>query len=107
MRLRTPENQNGQALPIFRLRCDQGGRLAVPTGGSATGALPSGTYLLNPTTNMYISIGVGVSAGLQAGSFLLAAGAGAYFRLNAGERIACRPVQDAGSLFYIPVEGTN
>jgi hypothetical protein len=105
MRLRTPENQNGEQVPVGRLVTPQGLRVAfTETASTHTAALDDGVYLVSVSAPAYVSIGANAAAGDAAGSFPLGAGGAGFFRVKAGERVAVRGVEGAGSLFVLPLE---
>ena len=105
MRLRTPENQNGEALGVGRLMTPQGIRIGfTETGSTHTAALDEGVYLVSVSAPAFVSIGSNVTAGDLAGSFPLGAGGSGFFRVKAGDRVAVRGVEGAGALFVLPLE---
>ncbi len=105
MRLRTPENQNGEALGVARLVTASGLRVAfTETGSTHTAALDDGVYLVSVSAPAFVSIGSNVTAGDIAGSFPLGAGGSGFFRVKTGDRVAVRGVEGAGALFVLPLE---
>lgn len=105
MRLRTPENQNGEALGVGRLMTASGLRVAfTETGSTHTAALDEGVYLVSVSAPAFVSIGANAAAGDLAGSFPLGAGGAGYFRVKTGDRVAVRGVEGAGALFVIALE---
>jgi hypothetical protein len=105
MKLRTPENQNGEQVPVGRLMTAQGLRVAfAETASSHTEALDDGVYIVSVSAPAFVSIGANASAGELAGSFPIGAGGAGFFRIRTGDRVAARGVDGAGSLFVIPLE---
>jgi len=106
MRLRTPENQNGEALGVGRLVASAGLRVAfTETGSTHTAPLEDGVYLVSVSAPAFVSIGPGAVAGDLDGSFVLGAGSGTVLRLASGDRVSARGFAGAGALFVVPFEG--
>lgn len=105
MRLRTPENQNGETLPVGRLIASSGLRVAfTETGSTHTADLEDGVYLVSVSAPAFVSIGPDVTAGDAAGSFPLGAGSGTILRVASGDRVAVRGFAGPGALFVVPFE---
>lgn len=105
MRLRTPENQNGEALGVGRLMTASGIRVGfTETASTHTAALEEGVYLVSVSAPAFVSIGANAAAGDIAGSFPLGAGGAGYFRVKTGDRVSVRGVEGAGGLFVLPLE---
>lgn len=105
MKLRTPENQNGEALGVARLVTSQGFRVGfTETASTHTASLDEGVYLVSVSAPAFVSIGANATAGDIAGSFPLGAGGAGYFRVKTGDRVAVRGVEGAGGLFVLPLE---
>ena len=105
MRLRTPENQNGEQVPVGRLMTASGIRIGfTETGSTHTAALDEGVYLVSVSAPAFVSIGANAAAGDLAGSFPLGAGGSGFFRVKTGDRVAVRGVDGAGGLFVLPLE---
>lgn len=101
MKLRTPETQNGGALPVGRLT-DTGVRLEFDaTGSVATGALEPGVYALAVTADAYLACGSDPIAGDLAGSMPVPAFGQMTVLISTGDQIAVRGIADAGVLFAV------
>lgn len=101
MKIRTPETQNGGALPVGRLT-DTGVRLEFDAAASvATGALEPGVYALSVTADAYMSCGSDPVAGDLAGSLPVPALGQMTVLISAGDQIAARGIAEAGTLFAV------
>lgn len=101
MKIRTPETQNGGALPVGRLT-DTGLRIEFDAADSvATGALEPGVYALSVTVDAYMSCGSDPVAGDLAGSLPVPAFGQMAVLISAGDRIAVRGIAEAGALFAV------
>lgn len=101
MKLRTPETQNGGALPVGRLT-DVGVRLEFDAAASvATGALEPGVYAIATTADAYISCGSEPDAGDLAGSLPVPAFGQMTVLIASGDRIAARGFSESGVLFAV------
>lgn len=104
-KVRTARNQDLQTVPVVSLNCDSGKRVAVNSDTStASGLLDAGVYLISTNTNVYVRIGQAGAAGDLPGSFVLSAGAGAYFEVSQNDRVFARALEDDGAIFIIGVK---
>ena len=105
MKLRTPENQNGQSIPVPRLATAQGVRVPfTDTGSASTGPLAAGVYLVSLSAPAFVRVSATGSAGDAAGSFACGAGGVLYLSVADGERVHARGVEGDGSIFVIPLQ---
>ena len=101
MKIRTPETQNGGALPVGRLT-DSGVRVEFDAAASvSTGALEPGVYALAVTANAYLSCGSDPLSGDAAGSIPVPAFGQMTLLVTAGDRFAVRGMADPGVLFAV------
>jgi hypothetical protein len=101
MKIRTPETQNGGALPVGRLT-DVGVRVEFDAAGSvSTGALEPGVYAISVTSDAYLSCGSDPLAGDLAGSLPVPAFGQMTVLVTAEDRIAVRGIAEPGALFAV------
>ena len=104
-RIRTPENQNSQALPVGRPDAANARRVAFDDSASqSTATLPEGVYMLSVSAAAFVCVSPEPTAGDLAGSFPLGAGGGLFLRLAEGDKVAARGLDGPGALFVMPLE---
>lgn len=104
MRIRVPEDQNEDGLPVGRLNAAAGVRVAVSASSSAASEpLPAGVYLISCTAPIFLSTGASPVAGDTPGSLLLGPGGVLSLALGPGERIAARAVDVDGAVLAVPL----
>lgn len=105
MKLRTPENQNGETLPVSRLDFASGLRFPFTSAESAaTPDLPAGVYVLAVTSDAFITAGSAAEAADAPGSIPAFAGSWVTLVIRTGDKISARGMTADGVLYAVPLE---
>lgn len=103
MRLRTPENQNGEALGVGRMNFNAGVRLEFSaTESVSTPALQAGVYVVAVSSDVFLT--VGPAAGDAPGSIPGFSGSWMTMVIRSGDQISARGVSASGVLYAVPLE---
>ena len=104
--IRTAQDQNGNGVPVGRLNADGAVRVVFDdTASTSTEAMPAGVYLVSMSAGAFVRIAADGDAGALAGSFVLGAGGGGYFRIADGDKVHVRGMSgQAGAAYIVPLE---
>lgn len=98
-------DRNDHPLPIVRLDMAAGKHFAATSAaaGNIEDTWGSGAHMISASAPVYLSIGVGASAGAQDGSIYLAAGMHYHTIIRLGETISALAVDADAAVFVVPV----